>query len=490
MGIFYGREKERNVLELAYKSKKPEFIALFGRRRVGKTYLVRNVFMQKKDAVFFYVTGTKDGNITHQIQNFTEEIGTAFIRSGVRLETKANWRDTFRILTDHIEASPKKKIVLFFDEFPWMVTKKSGLLQTLEYYWNHHWSRDPRIKLIICGSSSGWILKNIVNNIGGLYNRVTQRIHLEPLNLHQTKGYLARRNIRLSNKQITHFYMVLGGIPHYLDQIRAGISAMQAIEELAFKKNSFLITEFKNLYATLFGVANGHIELARIIAQHHYGIGQEELANASANITSGGALSKRLEDLVEAGFIERFKPFQHRRRGVSYKMIDEYSLFYFRWLEPIKDTLLEKGMRKGYWEAIQKSPAWQSWAGYAFESICYRHISQISLALKLSPTAVPYTWKYVSIKGSKEDGAQIDLLFDRDDDAITIIEDKFTEKPFIIEKSYAERLKRKIDVFKEKTNTAKQIFLAFVSASGLKKTIYSEEMVSGIVTLDDLFKKE
>lgn len=490
MGIFYGREKEREVLELAYKSKNPEFIALFGRRRVGKTYLARNVFTGKKEAVFFNSTGTKKGKIKEQILNFTEQIGTAFIRKGVLLEPKKNWRDTFRLLTDYIEASPKKKIVLFFDEFPWMVTKKSGLLQTLEYYWNQHWSTDPRIKLIICGSASGWILENIVNNVDGLYNRVTQRVHLEPLNLYQTKGYLTKLNIKLSNKQITHLYMVLGGIPHYLNQIKPGMSAMQAIEALAFKKNSFLITEFKNLYATLFGVSKGHIEIARIIAQHHYGIGQEELANAAAYITSGGGLTKRLEDLVEAGFIERFKPFQHKKKGTSYKMIDEYSLFYFHWLEPLKDTLLEKGMRKGYWEIIQKSPSWQSWAGYAFESICYKHISQISIALNLSPTAIPYTWKYASTKGSKEDGAQIDLLFDRDDDAITIVVDKYTESPFIIDKSYAEKLKRKIEVFREKTKTTKQIFLAFVSASGLKKTIYSEDMVSAVVTLDDLFKKE
>ncbi len=490
MGVFYGREKERRTLETTYLSKRPEFVALFGRRRVGKTYLVRNTYLNKKDGIFFYVTGTKNGKIEEQIENFTEEIGTIFIRPGVKLEPKKNWRDTFRLLTDQIEASSKKKIVLFFDEFPWMVTKKSGLLQTLEYYWNHHWSRDPRIKLIICGSSAGWILKNIINNVGGLYNRVTQRIHLEPLNLHQTKGYLASRKIKLNHGQIIHLYMVLGGIPHYLDQIKPGMSAAQIIEELAFKKNGFLVTEFKNLYATLFGVSNGHIELARIISQHHYGIGQEELAKASAHITSGGGLTKRLEDLVEAGFIERFTPFSHKKKGILYKMIDEYSLFYFHWLEPLKDTLLERGMRQGYWEAIQKLPSWHSWTGYSFESICYKHIPNISIALKLSPTATPHAWRYLSNKNSKEDGAQIDLLFDRDDDAITICEIKFTNKPFEIEKSYAERLNKKIEVFKDKTGTKKEIFLTFVSANGLKKTIYSEAMVSGLVTLDDLFKKD
>ncbi|MBS0655888.1 MAG: ATP-binding protein, partial [Verrucomicrobia bacterium] len=433
MGMFYGREEERATLQKIYQSKTPEFVALYGRRRVGKTYLVRNAFSRIKDGLFFYVTGTKNGKLSEQIQNFTEEIGNTFIQQGLRLEVKKNWRDTFRLLTDQIQASTKKKIVLFFDEFPWMVTRKSALLQTLEYFWNRHWSTDPRVKLIICGSSSGWILKHIINNTEGLYNRVTERIHLEPFNLQQTKGYLLSRRIKLTDKQIADLYMVLGGIPHYLDQIKSGLSTVQIVEELAFKKKGFLVTEFKNLYATLFGTADGHVELARIISKHHYGIGQDELAEKSHHFKSGGRLSDCLEDLIEAGFIERFTPFTHKKKGITYKMTDEYSLFYFRWIEPIKETLLDKGMRKGYWEGLQRSSAWQSWAGYAFESLCYKHIPQISIALDLSPTAIPYAWHYISVRGSEDSGSQIDLLFDRDDNVITVCEIKYTEKPFEID---------------------------------------------------------
>ncbi len=489
MEMFYGREEEQAILQKVYQSKKPEFVALYGRRRVGKTHLIRNAFSGIKDGLFFYVTGTKNGKRSAQIQNFTDEIASAFIQPGLRLEVKKNWLNTFRLLTEQIQSSKKKKIVLFFDEFPWMVTRKSALLETLEYFWNRHWSTDPRIKLIICGSSSGWILKHIINNTEGLYNRVTERIHLEPFNLQQTKGYLLSRKVKVTNKQITDLYMVLGGIPHYLNQIKSGLSAAQVVEELAFKKKGFLVTEFKNLYATLFGTADGHVELARAISQHHYGIGQEELLQKIPSLTSGGRLSETLEDLIEAGFIERFTPFTYKKKGVVYKMTDEYSLFYFRWIEPIKETLLDRGMRKGYWEALIKSPAWHSWAGYAFESLCYKHIPQISIALNLSPAAIPYAWRSISVKGSEDSGAQIDLLFDRKDNAITICEIKYTEKPFEINKSTAEALNKKLDVFKEKTKTKKQLFLTFVSASDLKKTMYSEEMVSGVATLDDLFRK-
>lgn len=484
-----GRKEEQEVLTSAYNSSSPELIALYGRRRVGKTYLVRNTFIGKKDTVFFNVTGMKEGKIHQQLKNFANQIGAAFYLSGSRLEAPKNWFDALDILANEINASSKKKIVLFFDEFPWMVTRKSELLTALEYFWNQHGSQDPRVKLIICGSSAGWILKKIVNNRGAFYNRVTKKMHLEPFTLHQTKRYLNHLKIALNHKQIAHIYMVLGGIPFYLSQLQKGLSAIQNIAHLAFKKQSFLLEEFDNLYATLFDAGDGHIDLARVIARHRYGIGQEELPRDLPSVSSGGTLVTWLRDLEQAGFIQRFKPFSAHKKGIYYKMIDEYSLFYFHWIEPIKVSLQEKGMKKGYWEKLQKSPAWHAWAGYAFESLCHKHMVPIMNSLKLSDTAVPYTWRYIPPKGSIENGAQIDLLFDRDDGMITLCEIKYTETPFALDKSYAQVLNKRIEVFKHHTKTRKQILLAIISASGLKQTIYSEEMVNGLVTLDDLFKK-
>ena len=189
-----GRKEEQLVLEQCYCANNPEFIAIYGRRRVGKTFLVRNKFSEKKDVIFVNVTGMQDGSLAEQIQNFTEAVADAFYHKGVKLEVEENWHKTFRMLTTNItEAPKKKKIVLFFDEFPWMTTQNSKLLQNLEYFWNQYWSRDSRIKLIICGSASGWILKNIINNKKGLYNRVTKTIHLEPFDLSETKQYLASK---------------------------------------------------------------------------------------------------------------------------------------------------------------------------------------------------------------------------------------------------------------------------------------------------------
>lgn len=487
MNLIIGRKKEQKALEAAYKTDQPQFIALYGRRRVGKTYLVRNTLGHRDDCVFFYSSGIKDGTLSEQLAMFTDEIARAFGIARTILETKKNWRDVFGLLTEVINSSQQKKIVLFFDEFPWMVTPKSNLLKMLDHYWNRHWSMDNRIKLIICGSASNWIINNIVNNTGGLYSRTHYDIHLEPFNLHDTREYLKAKGVKLSDKEIVDLYMVLGGIPFYLDQVRPGLSAMQTIEQLAFRKGSFLLKEFSNLYDTLFGAESLHVELIELLADNCNGMAQTEIIKMLKNRAAGGWIVSQLKDLEQADFIQRFLPFEHEKRGVFYKIIDEYSLFFFKWIAPNK-KFIERGEEKGFWMRLQSSPTWHAWAGCAFEAVCNKHVPLIRDALRLV-MARASQWRFIPPKGSSEKGAQIDLLFDRDDNAITLCEIKYTKEPFVITKAYAETLQNKMDVFKKRTGTEKNLFLGLISANGLKENSYSEDLISGVVSLDDLFKE-
>jgi len=378
---------------------------------------------------------------------------------------------------------------LFFDEFPWMATKNSRLLQNLDYFWNQHWSKNDRIKLIICGSSASWIINKIINNKGGLHNRVTQSIFLEPLKLNQTRKFLKSLSVNLTNKQILELYMVMGGVPFYLKKAAVKkLSSTQIIENLAFRQKSFLLSEFDNLYAALFDNSDTYIEIVKEISKHRYGIGQEDLFKKIGKVMQGQSGVEKMKALVDTSFIINFKPLYHKKRGIYYRVIDQYSLFYFHWILPVKGSLLKKSLVKGYWDKLQSKPAWNTWAGLTFESICYEHLPQITQGLGLSPTAIPSTWRYVPSKGSDERGAQIDLLFDRDDDSITLCEIKYSQKPFIITKEYAEKLNQKARIFKKVTRTNKQLFFVFIAANGLKKNKYSDELISGVVTLDDLFK--
>lgn len=485
--LIIGRNKEKQILEEIISSNKPEFLAIYGRRRVGKTFLIKN-FMKDKDAIFFRATGMKDASFRKQIRHVTDEIGNTFY-SGARLETKKDWFETFSLLTEAIQQTTGKTnpIILFFDEFPWMATKRSLLLQALDHYWNHVWSDNPRIKLIICGSTSSWIIDKIINNKGGLHNRVTKVMRLEPFNLRDTKAYLENMGVNLNHKHIIQIYMTIGGIPYYLSHIQKGLSASQIIGKLAFSKDSFMIKEFKNLYSSLFKNAEAYIDLIQFIGSQRYGVSLSNIIGKSKYFSKGGRITKRLQELEEAGFIISFIPYQHKRQGTYYRLIDEYTLFYFHWIEAIRGKLKKFDLSESYWETIQKSSAWKTWSGYAFEALCYKHLPQIRKALGISPEAMVDSWRYVPREGTKEQGAQIDLLFDRIDDSITLCEIKYSDELFVVDKNIASLLEKKARVFREHTRTKKQIFWAMISANGLKKTAYSEKLITSLATMDDLF---
>ena len=481
-----GRKKEIEILEEMTASKKAEFLAIYGRRRIGKTFLIKQ-FFKDKTLTFFKVTGLKDGLMSDQISNFTKQISETFYNEAPLVPEK-NWNKTFEMLTKAIQTLPKnKKVILFFDELPWMASKKSKLLQNLDYYWNQYWSDDQRIKLIVCGSSSAWIINKILKDKGGLHNRITRQIHLSPFDLKETRDFLIRKKIQLNNIQVLWIYMAMGGVPYYLEQIGKGKSAAQIIEKLAFSKNGILLEEFDTLFSSLFDNHEIYIEILRIISASRYGIGQEDLLKKLDKSLWGKGGIDRLKALEDADFIMSFKSRFNKKKGIYYRLIDEYTLFYFYWIEPVKNSLQLQSFEKGYWQEIQQSAAWNSWSGYAFEAVCYKHLSAIRRKLEIPVSAIADSWRYAPIKGDGGYGAQIDLLFDRRDEVIHLCEIKCSVKPFVLVKDYVEDLNRKIDIFKKITKTKKQVFLSFITIDPIKNNFYAEDMIDGSVELEDFF---
>ncbi len=486
-GKIVGRVREQDLLKDLFKSKKSEFIAIYGRRRVGKTYLVKN-FVESMPCVFFHVTGIRKGSLKVQLAEFAKQIGATFYQ-GPSLIPRGSWMEAFEDLTQAVNTIPKgKKVVLFFDELPWMATPRSKLLTALELYWNRYWVFDDRLKLIICGSATSWIIENIINNRGGLHNRVTRTMQLRPFSLHEVDEFLKAYRIRLNHRQILDLYIVLGGVPLYWSFVRKGRSAHQCIDELCFQNDGPLVKEFRRLFESLFEDAKAYIDIIRIIAKHRYGIGQAELIS-KAKLPDGGNAGKRLYQLEEAGFITSLVPYGRKDKGVYYLLDDEYSLFYLRWIAPNLKSITKKAMNRGFWVSQASRPAWKCWAGLSFESVCYKHIDQIRQALNIDPGSIAGTWRCSSRSTDDEEGAQIDLLFDSPDGSITICEIKYSDVPFAIDKAYAHELLKKMEVFRKHLKSEKQLFLAMVTTCGLKPTMYSEEIVTGEVTLDALFKE-
>jgi len=479
-----GREKEVKILDEVWKSKDAEFIAIYGRRRVGKTYLIREYFADK--SIYLEASGAKDKPLKTQIENFMKAVSKTFFK-GAELQRPQTWDEVFEVLTrELINVASSKKTVVFLDELPWMATKKSGLLQSLDYYWNLHWSRIPNLVLVVCGSAASWILEKLIYAKGGLHKRITRKILLEPYNLKETQEFLHSLSIKLNQKQILDIYMAIGGIPYYLKAVSKKLSAAQNIEAICFQKNGLLYNEFSNLFEALFEQAHVNLTIVKEIVKHGNSISREELINHTG-IKSGGTLNNRLKELEASNFIKSFIPYTRKNRDQFYRVIDEYSLFYLKWIEPILNSGIGVD-EQGYWENMINTPAVTTWSGYAFENICLKHTYQIRKALHIEKISCKAgKWHYIPKKNSVKQGAQVDLLFDREDGIITICEIKYSNTSFVIDKDYGKQLMKKTEVFQEQTESNKQINLAMITTLGVKPNLWSEELIQNEVSLTDLF---
>lgn len=486
MASIVGREKELEILNKLCQSKKAEFLAIYGRRRIGKTYLISEFFKDK--GLYFEVTGIPDASMKEQLSHFTTELSEKFY-FGVPQTKCKNWNEAFTRLRHKIEElqHTKQKIVLFFDELPWLATKKSGLLQALEHFWNRYLSRMENVILIVCGSSASWMIKKIIHNKKGFYGRLTAEIRLLPFNLNETEQFLLTQGIDLNRKQITELYMAIGGIPKYLTYVSRGKSSAQIIQDLCFTQGAPLVSEFQKLYHSLFENPTVHIEIIEALSSKRYGLMRSEIAK-SVGTKLSGRLTETLGELEAAGFIYYFPHFGKVKRDGRYLLIDEYSLFYLSWIK----KAIERNMLNApdYWVRTQDSSSFLSWAGYSFESVCTKHMKQIADRLGISASVSSYSsWRYVPSKRSHKEGAQIDLVIDRRDKCINLCEIKFSINEMLLSKNDAKTLEHKRSCFKEITKTNKTLFTTLITTYGVKENESYISSVHNQITMDSLFNR-
>jgi AAA+ ATPase superfamily predicted ATPase len=471
-----GRTEEKRILSDIADSGDQELVAMYGRRRVGKTFLIRNALEKQ---LIFEFSGVNNASFDQQLENFSIALAKA-MGSNIRLAKPKTWTEAFQALINYITPLIRRqKKAVFFDEFPWISTPRSGFIQAFEYFWNMWASRQKNLAVIICGSAAAWMIDNIINNKGGLHNRVTRRIRLLPFNLQETEEFLKDKKINLDRYQILQLYMAMGGIPHYLKEIKKGESSTQAIDRICFSKNGLLNEEFKNLYTSLFDDAGNHKTVIRALANKGKGLTRGEIIEI-CKLTSGGGTTQLLEELMESGFITSYIPFGKTAKDSIYKLTDEYSHFYLKFIEHSRSG------GAGTWVKLSRETSWKSWSGNAFESVCLKHIQQIKKALGIEGVYTEASsWRYHPEKSEK--GAQIDLVIDRQDMCINICEMKFSTNEFTIEKGYASELENKVAVFKTQTKTRKTLFVTMVTTFGMVENANSIKLVQNKITMDSLF---
>lgn len=466
-----GREAEISILNAKLASAKSEFVALYGRRRVGKTYLVRSLFAAK---FTFRLTGLAQAKLQDQLANFNMAFKEQ--QNLKKYKGATNWMEAFQKIRKLIEKSRQKKKIIFIDELPWFDTPNSGFISALEHFWNSWASARKDVLLIVCGSAASWMINTLINNKGGLHNRVTQKIKIEPFSLRECEDLLRQRKIKLDRYQIIQLYMVLGGIPYYWDALGKGLSATQNINKVCFEPNGLLKSEFNNLFKSLFLKAERHEAIVISLAKKSKGLTRDEIS-ISSKLPSGGGLTRLLDELEESGFIRKYTPFGKKSRNSLYQLADFFSLFHIKFIKG------QKSFDKNHWLKIIDNPTYRAWSGYAFEQVCLAHIQQIKHALGISGIETQTS----SWKSSKSiDGAQIDLVIDRRDGVINLCEMKFSINSFSIDKRYDVVLRNKTGAFKNETQTKKSVFLTMVTTFGITENAYSGN-VQNELNMDALF---
>jgi len=471
--FFTGREEETTTLRSLMHTPHADLVAVIGRRRVGKTYLIKHAF---KNQFTFHITGIKNTDKQTMIRAFVTKI-EEISKSKFPVAVPDNWLDAFNILKRYLSSlKTAKKKVIFLDEFPWMDSHKSGFLAAFEFFWND-WAVDQNITVIVCGSSTTWMLNNVLNNQAGLHNRITKYVRLEPFTLREVQEFFYSKGNRLPQYDIVQLYMALGGIPYYLNEVQQGESVVQNIDRILFSEKSSLKNEFQNLYRALFDPHEKYELVVRALSTKQKGLTRQEIIEAT-KISNGGGLTRILKELEECAFIRSFAPLGKEKKDLIYRLMDEYSLFYFQF-NPYKNSA-------GSFIQISGSPKYKSWTGFAFESLCIRHAQQIKQALGISGIYA-VEGAFYARGGENMEGFQIDMLIDRNDHAINLCEMKFYATEYELTKKEAEKLHQRREMFRAKTQTTKYLINTLITTFGLKTNAYSSSVVDKVLKMEALF---
>ena len=472
-----GRNEECERLSRCIRSNSAQLVVVYGRRRVGKTYLINEFF---ENTFAFKLTGVYGQKRKEQLQNFTAELNR---RSEKKYTSPKDWIEAFNYLREYMDGlDTNNKQIVFLDELPWLDGKKSGFLPAFEYFLNDYASTKHNFIFVLCGSATSWMDEKITKNKGGLFNRQTCRLYLEPFSLYEVEEFLTSREIYWSRYEIAECYMIMGGIPYYLNLLDSEESLHQNIDRLFFKKKGELWDEFEHLYNTLFSNCEYYVAVVEALSEKKGGLTRSEICDR-VGISKGGDISKILKNLTLSGFVVVCDFYGRKKKEALYQLSDYFTLFYFKYIRG------HYGKDEHFWSNSVDNASRKAWEGLTFERLCKDHIKQIKSKLGISGVlSEEASWFVKSDDEKGITGAQIDLLIDRRDHVVSLCEMKYSLSEYDIDKVYDANLRNKISTFSKVTNCKKTIQLVMVTTFGVKRNKYSG-LVGTQVLLDDLFRE-
>jgi len=464
--IFVGRKAEIHELERLNDSDKAEFIAIYGRRRIGKTYLVKEFYNYH---FTFYATGVARGAKQQQLQCFQEALMT--YGKNMPADTPKDWMEAFKRLKTVIQQSRMKRKVVFLDELPWMDTQKSHFVDALDWFWNSWASEQRDLTLVVCGSAASWMVKNIIRNRGGLHNRITCHLNLQPFTLAETREYMERvKRIQWDEYAVAECYMVMGGVPYYLQYLDRSMSLRQNIDRIFLSENALLKDEYHNLFTSLFARSEQYIRIIETLSSCRSGMTRDWISTKT-KISNGGGLTRKLEELEQCGFIRKYRTIE--KGGQIYQLMDFYCLFYFYFLRAgrVYDS--------DAWTHLTTSRTGTTWMGLAFERICFAHTAQIRQALGVAGIAT-------QTFALNQPDAQVDMVIKRSDRTVSVCEMKFSEAKYTITKQEWDKIQHRVDTVRALFPT-KNMQVVLVTSQGLHDNMYAQNKVDCSITLAAIF---
>ena len=473
-----GRQKETDKLNQLYDSGRAELVAIYGRRRVGKTYLVDETFSGRitfKHAGLSPAEEDAKGLLQAQLNHFYNSLDLHGMES---CEKPGNWLDAFLLLEKYLQKiDDGSRQVVFLDELPWLDTPRSGFIRAFEGFWNTWGCHRKNLMVIVCGSANSWVLDKLINNHGGLYGRVTYEIKLSPFTLQECEAFYQDADIRFSRYDIAQSYMILGGIPYYMRYMDRGLSLAQNVDHIFFSRGAILKSEYDRLFDSVFTNPEAIKRIVRFLYTRNAGYTRKEITE-NLGVTDGGTLSKNLNALLASDFIEKYVPFGVSKREEHYKLVDPFCLFYLHFVQDRKKT------NEQFWQQNTTAPQVVIWRGYAFENVCFSHIDQIKKALGISGVITSCSaW---SKKSDDAEGTQIDLLIERNDNVINMCELKFYGGDFTVNKDYYKKLLYRQEVLAQEVSRKISVHCTLITTFGLKRNEYSG-VFTNVIVLDDLF---
>ena len=388
-----------------------------------------------------------------------------------------SWMEAFFQLTQLLQKLDNgQRMVIFFDELPWMDTPRSRFLPAFESFWNGWCNGHDNVMLVVCGSATSWMLSNLSRSKGGLYGRLTDEIKVSPFTLKECEEYFDHENIELSRYDIVQSYMVFGGIPYYLSCFRKGYSFERNADMILFGSKPRLKDEFNRLFKAIFTNAEDCKQIIRLLATRNYGFTREEIAT-STGLPLGGGLSDTLTALAESDFIMRYSPYG-KGAGEYYKLIDCFCLFWLKYVEPNQNDAAY--INDNFTSSIMKG-----WRGVAFEQVCWQHVAQIKRALEIG--GVKTSLSAWNLPGNEDNaGAQVDLLIMRADNIVNLCEMKFYSSEYSIDKDEESKLLHRVEMLKETLSDKQRVHLTLITTFGLTYGKHSGK-VQKVIVCDDLF---